>query len=75
LDGGTYRLKFTGTNTVAGAATITPRVMGATVDLDNFETCGTHTVLGNIFDGSDAAAAMDQLNTVNTRVSITGYNG
>ncbi|CES69652.1 VCBS repeat-containing protein [Salmonella enterica subsp. enterica serovar Typhi] len=75
LDAGTYTLNFTGTNTLAGAATITPRVIGTTVDLDNFETSGTHTVLGNIFDGSDAAGAMDQLNTVNTRLSISGYNG
>ncbi|HCM1962068.1 TPA: BapA prefix-like domain-containing protein [Salmonella enterica subsp. salamae serovar 56:l,v:z39] len=75
LDAGTYTLNFTGTNTLAGAATITPRVTGTTVDLDNFETSGTHTVLGNIFDGSDAAGAMDQLNTVNTRLSISGYNG
>ncbi|EBS6870066.1 BapA prefix-like domain-containing protein [Salmonella enterica] len=75
LDAGTYTLTFTGTNTLAGAATITPRVIGTTVDLDNFETSGTHTVLGNIFDGSDAAGAMDQLNTVNTRLSISGYNG
>ncbi|EKD5485844.1 TPA: BapA prefix-like domain-containing protein [Salmonella enterica] len=75
LDAGTYTLNFTGTNTLAGAATITPRVIGTTVDLDNFETSGTHTVLGNIFDGSDAAGAMDQLNTVNTRLNISGYNG
>lgn len=75
LDAGTYTLNFTGTNTLAGAATITPRVIGTTVDLDNFETSGTHTVLGNIFDGSDAAGAMDQLNTVNTSLSISGYNG
>ncbi|HCR9914721.1 TPA: BapA prefix-like domain-containing protein [Salmonella enterica subsp. enterica serovar Typhi] len=75
LDAGTYTLNFTGTNTLAGAATITPRVIGTTVDLDNFETSGTHTVLGNIFDGSDAAGAMVQLNTVNTRLSISGYNG
>ncbi|EKK8733506.1 BapA prefix-like domain-containing protein [Salmonella enterica] len=75
LDAGTYTLNFTGTNTLAGAATITPRVIGTTVDLDNFETSGTHTVLGNIFDGSDAAGAIDQLNTVNTRLSISGYNG
>lgn len=75
LDAGTYTLNFTGTNTLAGAATITPRVIGTTVDLDNFETSGTHTVLGNIFDGSDAAGAMEQLNTVNTRLSISGYNG
>lgn len=75
LDAGTYTLNFTGTNTLAGAATITPRVIGTTVDLDNFETSGTHTVLGNIFDGSDAAGALDQLNTVNTRLSISGYNG
>ncbi|EHK4162741.1 BapA prefix-like domain-containing protein [Salmonella enterica] len=75
LDAGTYTLNFTGTNTLAGAATITPRVIGTTVDLDNFETSGTHTVLGNIFDGSDAAGAMDQLNTVNTRLSISGFNG
>ncbi|EDV4563223.1 BapA prefix-like domain-containing protein [Salmonella enterica subsp. enterica] len=75
LDAGTYTLNFTGTNTLAGAATITPRVIGTTVDLDNFETSGMHTVLGNIFDGSDAAGALDQLNTVNTRLSISGYNG
>lgn len=75
LDAGTYTLNFTGTNTLAGAATITPRITGTTVDLDNFETSGTHTVPGNIFDGSDAAGAMDQLNTVNTRLNISGYNG
>ena len=75
LDGGTYTLNFTGNNTLAGAATITPKITGTTVDLDNFETSGTHTVSGNIFDGSDSGGAMDQLNTVDTRLTITGYNG
>lgn len=75
LDGGTYTLNFTGNNTLAGAATITPKITGTTVDLDNFETSGTHTVTGNIFDGSDSGGAMDQLNTVDTRLTITGFNG
>lgn len=75
LDGGTYTLSFTGNNTLAGAATITPKITGTTVDLDNFETSGTHSVTGNIFDGSDSAGAMDQLNTVDTRLTITGFNG
>ncbi|EMX9182038.1 BapA prefix-like domain-containing protein [Citrobacter sedlakii] len=75
LDGGTYTLNFTGNNTLVGAATITPRITGTTVDLDNFETSGTHTVNGNIFDGSDASGVLDQLNTVDTRLTVTGFNG
>lgn len=75
LDGGTYTLNFTGNNTLVGAATITPKITGTTVDLDNFETSGTHTVNGNIFDGSDSSGALDQLNTVDTRLTITGFNG
>ncbi|MTH48529.1 type I secretion C-terminal target domain-containing protein, partial [Escherichia alba] len=78
LQAGTYTLNFTGSTTglgVLGSYTVTPRVTGTTVDLDNFETVGSHTVSGNIFDGSDSAGAMDQLNTVVTRLSVTGYNG
>ncbi|WP_439645593.1 BapA/Bap/LapF family large adhesin [Citrobacter rodentium] len=75
LDGGTYTLNFTGNNTLVGAATITPRITGTTVDLDNFETSGTHAVSGNIFDGSDSAGALDQLNTVDTRLTVTGASG
>lgn len=48
------------------------RVISTTVDLDNFETSGTHTILGNIFDGSDATGMMVQNNTVNSRLSISG---
>uniref|UniRef100_UPI00398C462D Ig-like domain-containing protein n=1 Tax=Salmonella enterica TaxID=28901 RepID=UPI00398C462D len=32
-------------------------------------------VLGNICDGREGGGGIDQRNTVNTRVSISGYNG
>ncbi|HFZ8996759.1 TPA: BapA/Bap/LapF family large adhesin [Citrobacter freundii] len=74
LDAGTYTLNFTGNNTLVGGATITPRITGTTLDLDNFETVGTHVVNGNIYDGSGSEGALDQLNTVDTRLTITGFN-
>ena len=58
-----------------GTITITPSVNGTTYSLTQFDSTSGHTVDGNIFDGTDSAGAMDQLHSVDTRVSITGYNG
>lgn len=43
--------------------------------LNNFETTAGHLVTGNIYDGTDSQGALDQLASVNTRLSITGYDG
>ncbi|POP41210.1 hypothetical protein CHU33_23865 [Superficieibacter electus] len=77
LHPGNYTLSYTGSIGAlsVGSITITPSVTGTTYDLDNFETSGVHTVSGNIFDGSDAGGVLDQLSTVDTRLTITGYNG
>ena len=58
-----------------GNITITPSVTGTSYSLSQFDATGTHTVDGNIFDGTGSAGTMDQLHSVDTRVSITGYDG
>lgn len=77
LEAGTYTLSYTGRMgpLAAGNITITPSVTGTSYSLSQFDATGTHTVDGNIFDGTDSAGAMDQLQSVDTRLSITGYNG
>jgi len=77
LDAGTYTLSFTGTAgpLSIGGITITPSVTGTSVFLNNDETTSGHSVIGNIFDGTDSQGALDQLASVDTRLSITGYDG
>jgi len=77
LNAGTYTLSYTGSVPALGLGgiTITPSVTGTTYSLSQFDSTSGHTVNGNIFDGSDSAGAMDQLHSVDTRVSITGYDG
>ena len=77
LDAGTYTLSYTGKMgpLAAGNITITPSVSGTAYSLTQFDSTSGHTVNGNIFDGTDSAGAMDQLHSVDTRLSITGYNG
>ncbi|WP_416202317.1 BapA/Bap/LapF family large adhesin [Klebsiella sp. RIT-PI-d] len=77
LHSGNYTLSYTGSIGAlsVGNITITPRITGTAWDLDNFETSGVHTINGNIYDGSDAAGVVDQLSTVDTRLTITGFNG
>ncbi|QLA69550.1 BapA prefix-like domain-containing protein [Enterobacter pasteurii] len=77
LEAGTYTLNYTGKMgpLAAGNITITPSVTGTSYSLSQFDATGTHTVDGNIFDGTGSAGAMDQLHSVDTRVSITGYDG
>ncbi|HGK4675002.1 TPA: BapA/Bap/LapF family large adhesin [Kluyvera georgiana] len=58
-----------------GAITITPSFVGTSYDLDNFLITGSHNVTGNIYDGSDAAGAMDQLSGSHTTLTISGFNG
>ena len=77
LNAGTYTLSFTGRapGLSVGNITITPSVSGTSYSLSQFDSTSGHTVDGNIFDGTDSAGAMDQLQSVDTRLSITGYNG
>ncbi|MFA1017282.1 BapA/Bap/LapF family large adhesin [Enterobacter sp. SAT-E-asb] len=77
LNAGTYTLSFTGSvpGLSVGTITITPSVNGTTYSLTDFDATGTHTVNGNIFDGTDSGGVLDQLHSVDTRLSVTGYNG
>ena len=77
LNAGTYTLSYTGSvpGLSVGNITITPSVNGTTYSLTDFDATGTHTVNGNIFDGTYSGGVLDQLHSVDTRVSITGYNG
>lgn len=77
LDAGTYTLNFTGSvpGLSVGGILITPSVTGTAYSLSQFDSTSGHTVNGNIFDGSDSQGATDQLHSVDTRLSITGYNG
>lgn len=77
LEAGTYTLNYTGRMgpLAAGNITITPSVTGTSYSLSQFDATGTHTVDGNIFDGTGSAGTLDQLHSVDTRVSITGYDG
>ncbi|TDN58408.1 BapA/Bap/LapF family large adhesin [Scandinavium goeteborgense] len=74
LDAGHYTVSFTGnlSGLAVGNITITPTLTGTTSHLDIFETSGSSSVHGNIFDGSEAAGAADQLASVHTTLSITG---
>ncbi|OAE47742.1 Ig-like domain repeat protein [Enterobacter cloacae] len=77
LEAGTYTLSYTGRMgpLAVGNITITPSVTGTSYSLSQFDATGSHTVDGNIFDGTGSAGAMDQLHSVDTRLSITGYDG
>lgn len=77
LDAGTYTLSYTGRVGAlsVGNITITPSVTGTSFSLSQFDSTSGHTVNGNIFDGTDSQGAMDQLHSVDTRLSITGFNG
>ncbi|WP_395279605.1 BapA/Bap/LapF family large adhesin [Enterobacter asburiae] len=77
LNAGTYTLNFTGSvpGLSVGTITITPSVIGTTYSLSDFDVTGSHTVNGNIFDGTDSGGVLDQLHSVDTRLSVTGYNG
>ncbi|CAH5677806.1 BapA/Bap/LapF family large adhesin [Enterobacter cloacae] len=77
LNAGTYTLSYTGSvpGLSVGNITITPSVNGTTYSLTQFDSTSGHTVDGNIFDGTNSAGAMDQLQSVDTRVTITGFDG
>ena len=76
LTAGHYNISFTGTmgGLAVGNVSITPNVTGTTWHLNTYDVNAT-TVNGNIFDGSDAAGAHDQLSTVHTQLTVTGFNG
>ena len=76
LAAGHYNISFTGTmgGLAVGNVSITPNVTGTTWHLNTYDVNAT-TVNGNIFDGSDAAGAHDQLSTVHTQLTVTGFNG
>jgi len=76
LDAGTYTLSFTGSMGPLGlgAITITPYITGTTLYLNNELTTAGHTVAGNIYDGTDSQGVADQLHSVDSRLSITGFD-
>ncbi|WP_413499167.1 BapA/Bap/LapF family large adhesin [Buttiauxella gaviniae] len=77
LHSGTWTLSYTGNAGIlaVGGITITPSVTGTTIDLDSYSTLAGSSVNGNIYDGSNSSGAIDQLGTVHTLLSITGFNG
>ena len=77
LNAGTYTLSYTGYVGALGVGTITitPSVTGSTVYLNQVDTVAGSSVVGNIFDGSGSQGAADQLHSVDTRLSVTAYNG
>ncbi|RPH24165.1 type I secretion C-terminal target domain-containing protein [Buttiauxella warmboldiae] len=77
LQAGSYTLSYTGNMgpLAAGRITITPSITGTTLDLDSYSTLAGSTVQGNLYDGTDASGAMDQLGTVQTLLTLTGFNG
>lgn len=77
LHSGTWTLSYTGNAgpLSVGGITITPSVTGTTIDLDSYSTLAGSSVNGNIYDGSNSSGAIDQLGTVHTLLSITGFNG
>jgi VCBS repeat-containing protein len=77
LGAGDYTLNFTGTTSglgLLGSYTVTPSVTGTTYHLDAFDT-NSSAVTGNIFDGTDASGALDQLSTVHTTLTVNGFGG
>jgi VCBS repeat-containing protein len=76
LDSGTYTLSFTGTAGAlsVGGITITPSVTGTSVFLSNYETTGVIPYWGISTTGG-FSGCLDQLASVNTRLSITGFDG
>ncbi|MWT09105.1 adhesin, partial [Escherichia coli] len=54
LEAGTYTLNYTGRMGPLGVGniTVTPSVTGTSYSLSQFDATGTHTVDGNIFDGT-----------------------
>lgn len=77
LHAGTWTLSYTGNAGALGVGniTVTPSVTGTTLDLDSYTLLSGTTVLGNLYDGSNASGAADQLSSVHTLMTITGYNG
>lgn len=77
LHSGTWTLSYTGNAgaLTVGDITITPTITGTTIDLDSYSTLAGSSVNGNIYDGSNSSGAIDQLGTVHTLLSITGFNG
>ncbi|MCT4708625.1 Ig-like domain-containing protein [Enterobacteriaceae bacterium H16N7] len=77
LHSGTYTLNYTGNVGALGLGqiTITPSVTGTALDLDSYSTLSGSTVHGNLYDGTGASGAVDQLGTVHTLLTISGYNG
>lgn len=77
LHSGTWTLSYTGNAgaLTVGDITITPTITGTTIDLDSYSTLAGSSVNGNIYDGSNSSGAIDQLSTVHTLLSITGFNG
>lgn len=70
LHAGNYLLRYEGNVGALGVGqiTVTPSLRGTLVDLDNFETSGSNSVTGNIYDD-------DHIASVNTLLTVTGAGG
>lgn len=77
LAAGDYTLNYTGNSSgigILGSYTVTPSISGTENHLDTFNVTSGN-VTGNIFDGTDAAGAADQLSTVHTLLTVNGFGG
>lgn len=70
LHAGNYLLRYEGNVGALGVGqiTVTPSLRGTLVDLDNFETSGSNSVTGNIYDD-------DHIASVHTLLTVTGAGG
>ncbi|MEB4674188.1 Ig-like domain-containing protein [Enterobacteriaceae bacterium G50] len=78
LAAGNYTLSLTGSSSglgVLGSFTVTASITGTSVALDSNSSVSGSTVHGNIYDGTDAAGASDQLSSVHTVLTVNGFNG
>ncbi len=76
LGAGHYTLVITSNFTgswLGSTISLTPTFNGTLTHLDTYNASSS-VVTGNIYDGTDAAGALDQLSTVHTLLTISGNN-
>lgn len=77
LDSGNYYVQITTTSAATGVLTVAPtvsisyKVTGTEVSVDDMQTSSDSSVVsGNLFDGSDSDGVADELQTVYTKLTV-----